>query len=95
MVIDANTRVVAAPRQVSADLRGEAAILDLRTGVYFGLNEVGARVWALVQQPKRVADVCDALCAEFEVEPARCHRDVVALLEEMARHGLVVTASDR
>ena len=48
--------VVAAPRQVSSDLRGEAAILQLESGVYYTLNAVGARVWTLLQQPQRVDD---------------------------------------
>ena len=44
-----NTTVVAIADQASVDLDDEAAILNLKTGVYFGLNEVGAWIWRLIQ----------------------------------------------
>jgi hypothetical protein len=40
--------VVAVRDQVSSDLGGEVAILDLTGGMYYGLDAVGARVWELV-----------------------------------------------
>ena len=53
------TTVVVAKDQVSCDLAGEAAILNLKNGVYYGLNTVGARVWNLVQEPKTFAELRD------------------------------------
>ena len=47
--------VVAAKDQVSCDLAGEAAILNIKSGVYYGLDPVGARIWSLVQEPRKVA----------------------------------------
>ena len=81
--------VVAVPRQVSCDLAGEAAILQLESGVYYTLNPVGARVWTLVQQPVRVAALRDALLAEYDVEPERSEGDLLALLEQLAQEGLI------
>ena len=45
--------VVASPDQISSDLGDEAVILNLKSGVYHGLNEVGAKVWAFIQQAKK------------------------------------------
>ena len=42
--------VKAAKEQVSCDLAGEAVILNLKSGQYFGLNEVGTRIWNLIQE---------------------------------------------
>jgi Coenzyme PQQ synthesis protein D (PqqD) len=81
--------VVQAPEQLSSGLGGEAVLLDLREGVYYGLDSVGARIWELVQEPRSVADVRDTLLAEYEVEPERCEQDVVRLLTDLAEHGLV------
>lgn len=87
--ISENTTVVAAKNQVSCDLAGEAAILDLQSGIYYGLNEVGARVWELIQEPKKVSDIQNTLLEEFDVEPEICLRDVSALLKEMAKNKLI------
>jgi hypothetical protein len=82
------------PDQVSADLStdqsGAVVILGLRDGMYFELNEVGARVWQLIQQPRSVQSIIDTLLDEYEVAADQCENDVVALATEMHQHGLVV-----
>ena len=81
--------VVAAKEQTSCDLDGESVVLDMSSGKYYGLNSVGGAVWNLIQQPKTVRDLRDALVAEFEVDPQRCEEDLLAWLESMSDKGLV------
>jgi hypothetical protein len=87
--VSEQSTVVATQEQVSCDLAGEAAILNLKSGIYFGLDPVGARIWELIQEPKTVAQVRDALLEEFDVEPERCEKDVLALLQQMSAHDLI------
>ncbi len=75
--------------QVSSDLKGEVAILDLKAGVYYGLDDVGARIWNLIQEPKAVSEIRDTLLQEYDVEADRCERDLLALLQRLADEGLV------
>jgi hypothetical protein len=81
--------VVVAENQFSCDLDKEVAILDLKSGVYFGLNEVGARIWHLLQEPKIVNEVFETILEEYEVEPERCEHELVTLLQELAVHGFI------
>ena len=81
--------VVAVKDQVSCDLAGEAAILNVKSGVYYGLDPVGARIWNLIQEPRKVAEIQTAITDEFEVEPERCARHLVSLLEELLAEGLI------
>lgn len=81
--------VVAAQRHVSSELGGEAVVLDMDRGVYFGLNSVAARVWELVQTPQAVSVLIDHVVAEFDVERARCALDVRELLRKLAEQRLV------
>jgi sulfur transfer complex TusBCD TusB component (DsrH family) len=81
--------VVAAGDLLSSAFGPELVILNLRDGVYYGLEDVGARLWSLLQQPVAVSAIRDALVAEYDVEPARCGRDVRALLQDLAARGLV------
>ncbi len=87
--IDLNSVVIAAADQVSCDLQGEAAILNLKTGVYYGLDDVGASVWRMLDGPRRVDELIDALLGEYEVDREECQRDVIALLGELAVRGLI------
>jgi hypothetical protein len=83
------TVVVAVRDQVSCDLGGEAAILNLRNGVYYGLDPVGARIWNLIQQPRRVHELQEILVSEYVVEAERCSSDLLALLERLREAGLI------
>ncbi|HEY2525706.1 MAG TPA: PqqD family protein [Candidatus Binataceae bacterium] len=87
--IELNSVVMAVADQVSCDLEGEAAVLNLKTGVYYGLDEVGASVWRMLDGPRRVDELVDALLGEYEVDREECQRDVIALLGELAVRGLV------
>ncbi|HEX8906535.1 MAG TPA: PqqD family peptide modification chaperone [Longimicrobiaceae bacterium] len=87
--ITLDTTVVAAPSQVSTRVSDEAVILNLRDGVYYGLESVGARVWEALGEPRPVREIRDALVAEFDVEAERCERDLVELLAELHDRGLV------
>ena len=73
------------------DLDGEAVILDLGSGTYFGLNAVGARIWQLMQQHGGLRAVYDDLCREYEAPPDVLERDLIALVSrlEEARLGEV------
>ncbi|MEI7827551.1 MAG: PqqD family peptide modification chaperone [Euryarchaeota archaeon] len=61
------TTVVATKEQASADLGGETAILNLKNGVYYGLDPVGARIWNLIQEPRTVREVREMLLKEYDV----------------------------
>jgi Coenzyme PQQ synthesis protein D (PqqD) len=87
--IELNSVVVAAADQVSCDLEGEAAVLNLKTGVYYGLDDIGALIWRMLDEPRRVDDLVDVLLGEYEVDREECQRDLIALLGELAVRGLV------
>jgi len=81
--------IVAIKDQLSADLKGEAVILNCVNGVYYGLNEVGNVIWAFVQQPRKVAEITAKIENEYDVAPDVCERDVLALLGQLAEAGLI------
>ena len=89
-----HSMVVAVNHQVSSDLGGEVAILDLEAGMYYGLEEVGARVWALAQEPRTVQEIQDRIVDEYEVDSASGRRDVLALLQQLADKGLVEATNE-
>ena len=74
---------------LAQELAGETVILDLASENYFGLNEVGTRVWALIGEGLEPAAVVDALLEEYEVERAVLEKDVDDLLERLRAAGLI------
>lgn len=92
--ITGRTIVMVTKEQVSCDLKGEAAILNLQNGVYYGLNPVGARIWTLIHTPRRVNEVRDIIVEEYDVEAARCEHDLLSLLHDLAAQGLIEVKND-
>ncbi len=87
--ISTRSIVVASKDQISCDLDGEAAILNLKSGTYFGLDPVGATIWSLIVQPRPVVEIRNELIDRFDVEGERCSRDLLQLLGELHAHGLI------
>ena len=77
------------PDVVFRQLDKEAVLLDLKSGKYFGLNEVGARVWQLVAEARALADILETLSAEYAEERSVLERDLLELAGELCTRGLV------
>jgi Coenzyme PQQ synthesis protein D (PqqD) len=74
---------------VFRELEGEAILLQLDAGMYFGLDPVGTRLWQLMAERGKLRDVFDAARQEFEVDPETLERDLLALVTHLAEKQLV------
>jgi hypothetical protein len=74
---------------VAADMGDEVVMVSLKRNNYYGLDEIGGRVWALLEQPSTMRAVCEQLRREYDVDEETCARDVGALLAHMVREGLL------
>lgn len=88
--LSADSTVVVVEDQVSTALPGEVVILHLKQGIYYGLgNDVGARIWEHLREPRKISQIRDALVGEYEVDPGQCEKDLLSFLEELAGEGLI------
>jgi hypothetical protein len=71
------------------ELDGEAVVLNLDTGIYFGLDAVGTRIWRLLEERKPLKAVLDTLIDEYEAPPDRLQRDLLAFVERLDDKGLL------
>lgn len=88
--VSLESRVTVAEDTVFRELDGEAVILQLESGMYYGLDPVGTRLWQLIDQHGQLQPVYDAALREFDVEPAQLRSDLLALVSELAGKQLVV-----
>jgi hypothetical protein len=73
---------------------GEVVILDLKSGTYYGLDVIGARIWSLIEQPTSVSAIRDAIMADYDVDAETCEQDIVAFVEKMQGVGLVEVTNE-
>ncbi len=83
------SRIAVSDHQVSCDLAGEAAIVNLKNGVYYGLDPVGARIWSAIREPVTFAQIRDTLLGVYNVEPRALEADIRDFLRQLAEQGLI------
>lgn len=68
---------------------GEAVMLESESGTYYGFNETATYIWNRVEDPTTVAEIREAMLAEYAVDPEQCERDVRDAVGTMVDNGLV------
>ena len=84
----------AVTNHASCELGGEAVLLNLDTGVYYGLDAVGTHIWKLLQQPRSFAELRDLIVDEFDVAADRCEADLRPFVEALQSYGLLCCHAD-
>lgn len=74
---------------LSQEVNGETVLLDLDGESYFGLNEVGTRIWQLLQSERTVGETLSALSDEYDVGREQLESDMGELLDKLSDAGLV------
>ena len=83
------TKMVIPAQVMSRQVGDETVILDLTSGMYFGLDPVGARIWQLLSEGQQVDAVVSILLNEYEVPEEQLRQDVNSLVSELVSRGLV------
>lgn len=75
--------------QVSAEVDGETMMMSVEQGKYYGLDEIGTRIWNLIENPQPVSSVLETLLKEFDIDEKTCKQDLLELLHELNEKDLV------
>jgi hypothetical protein len=90
MSIPFDSRLRAPEDVLLSELEGESVLLNLKTEIYFGLDEVGTRMWAAVTAADSVQAAYDALKEEYDVDPERLREDLNDIVDKLVENGLLV-----
>jgi Coenzyme PQQ synthesis protein D (PqqD) len=86
-------RKIVVPENVLVrELSGEAVLLNLDNEMYFGLDEVGYRMWKALTTTESVGAAYEQLLSEYEVEPEQLRESLDALIGQFTEHGLLQLA---
>lgn len=91
--MSSNTSYAVSDNVVSREVSGEFVLLDLESGIYFGLDKVGARIWELLSdRPHSIAELSDRIEAEFDAARETIEADLAELFEQLIAKELVVAS---
>ena len=68
---------------VASDIDGETVMMSIENGEYYGLDDIGSRIWKLIEKPVKVSDLIDTLLERFDVDRETCEKDVLKFLNEL------------
>lgn len=71
------------------EIDGESVLLNLNNEQYFGLNEVGTRIWQLFSENSKTANALTILQNEFNVDNDTLQKDLAVLINELNLKGLI------
>lgn len=72
---------------LAASIGAELVMMSATSGRYIGLNEIGARVWEMLERPCDLDTLCARLLSEYDVEPSVCRAEVEAFVSELVASG--------
>lgn len=83
------TTIVRIPEQVSGVIDGKVVILSIAAGEYYNMNEMGTRIWGLLEKPTTLTALVDTLLAEYAVERATCEKEAHAFVAQLLKDKLL------
>jgi len=79
---------------LTQEVGGETVILDLKSESYFGLDEVGTRIWQLLQEQENIQTITATMLNEYDVEEKQLEKDIQNLLTQLNKAGIVTLNYD-
>lgn len=76
------------------ELEGEGVMLNVKTGIYFGLDPVGTQIWQLMNQHRRFDKILTAMQAKYEVHEQRLQDDLLRFINSLRQNGLIHVIDD-
>lgn len=77
-----------------SEVGSDIVALNVEQGLCYGMENVTAEVWKLLEEPLTIEQLCDHLSATYDVEPATCAADISSLITTMTAEGLVEVVAD-
>jgi hypothetical protein len=84
-----DTRLSIPPQVMSRLVGDETVLLDLQSGIYFGLDGVGKRIWESVGEGLTLREIGAVIVSEFEVDEATAQSDVIEFATDLVERGLL------
>jgi len=75
-----------------SQLDGESVLLKLKSECYFGLDDIGTRIWELLLSSDSIERAYEGVLAEYDVDPNQFRSDLSELLDSLVQQGLLEVA---
>lgn len=88
--MDKNTILSRKPGLMTADMNGATVMMDIETGKYYNIGDIGGRIWELLDSPMSLSELIDVLTKEYSVSSEQCEKDMTPFLSSLLKRGLLL-----
>jgi hypothetical protein len=74
---------------LSSALDDEIVMMDSVKGMYYNLDPIGSRIWALLDTPQTLESLCKIFMEEYDIDQTTCQQETEAFLQSLAERGLI------
>lgn len=79
----------------SADLNNEKVMINMEKGKYYALNEIGSRIYEMIEDDKSINDIIDNLLNVYDVDRNVCEKSVIKYLSSLYNAGIIYVSEDK
>ncbi|MBI4789684.1 MAG: PqqD family protein [Chloroflexi bacterium] len=87
--ITLETRIAKSDEIVAGKIDDEFVMMSIDNGKYYLMNPTGSRIWALLDEPRTIGELCAVLTGEFKITAADCQKEVVEFIDQLAARQVV------
>ena len=88
-------QVIKGPDVILQEIEGEAVLLNLRNGKYYGMDKDSYHMYKTLTSASSIQAAYKALLQEYEVEPGQLKSDLEGFLAHLLENGLLIHADDQ
>lgn len=82
-------RLTPSPQALESAVGDETVLLHLGNDTYYGLDEVGTRIWSLLKDGAALPAIRDRLAEEYEADPVTIEADMRRFLADLLAHDIL------
>ena len=87
--MDLETKPTIPPQVMSRVVGDDTVLLDLESGMYFGVDGVAKQIWESISEGRSLGETAEVIASEYEVDEASAQADVLEFVSELVARGLL------
>lgn len=89
MQFQPETVLIKSPDVLTSEVQNGLAMMDVQSGNYYGLDDIETKIWALIDNQRSLAEICDLLIESYDVNREQCWEDLTRWVGQLAKNKLV------
>lgn len=74
---------------IAAEADQDIVMVNISNGFYYGVSDVGRRIWEAIERPKRISDLIEDLAERYNVDRSKCEAETLSFLEDLRAERLL------